>query len=1032
MIVWEVSSAILILVALILRFLFRSKLSARARYALWAVVLLRLLLPFSIGQARISVSGALEKVSTRMEDSYLETPLNEVREFENIDAYDAYVTEHKTVSITGQPNSGQREVVETVIADEPVRAALPVTIRWTEVVRIVWLAGAAAVALWFVFVNLRFARSLRCGRKIVDVDKALPVYTASGLETPCLFGLLRPAVYLPPEVAEDETLSRYAVAHELTHCRHGDHIWAALRCLCLALHWWNPLVWAVAVLSRRDAELACDEATLEKLGASARTPYGEALIRMTVPDKAYLLRAATMMSGADLKERICMIARERKTVRAALIAVIALLLAAAVGLFLGGRAKKETVPTGTPWDWTSALTAGDIKAAEISGGGELSAAQIQELVRFLNAVEPGEVVLGRGLPSSNVLDVTSGVGYRLRWGGGVIELDFDDSAAAAEQYGPGVWEIHNDALYAFLNALEVSPPASATDLAAASEDWRQEYVDFFTDTVLPAQAEAHPGQPIYGVSLMDINFDGVPELMVWDWVASGAATGMLYKIDRSNVVPVSERVFSTNIVKGHLSEQPWPLEDLRAFLLVRAHGNGVYYWAVHDGNGQDDRAWGKYLILDAAGAEIASYDSTSKEDRTTAWNIFRAQYEVMDIDYSDFTLSVYTDGEIDAAAFSALMDRWQPVQVDLQAMSGLRPAYTAVSGGVSVPLTPIAQTETAADIPVEILSWLPIVFDEFGQPFEILQEGEATICNYLIHDAETGEALDYFRPSGLSPQTYVFQNAVPGRRYLITVGPVKEFGNYVFGAIYSGHVTDATPRVHATVPTFRNAEGTELYLNMPLMELNARLDTMLKYGQTYVLPQHALGVAAVLKTEESGMSWPVVQLGFSEGWAPSEGPGIGATTEEVRAYWGEPDVAAEPVNERTPTVNYLLYEFPAGTIEFTHRGDGIITQINLYARDDSLSDGGISGGSVTYLHGRESSQIEHFSCFGELFIMCMSRNNGPYRLAVTEADGTVTVLAEGKDAFQGTMPAPRIENGTLDVEVGDAWILEINWFPQQS
>ncbi len=81
MIVWEVSSAILILAALILRFLFRSKLSARARYALWAVVLLRLLLPFSIGQARISVPGALEKVSTRMEDSYLETPLNEVREF---------------------------------------------------------------------------------------------------------------------------------------------------------------------------------------------------------------------------------------------------------------------------------------------------------------------------------------------------------------------------------------------------------------------------------------------------------------------------------------------------------------------------------------------------------------------------------------------------------------------------------------------------------------------------------------------------------------------------------------------------------------------------------------------------------------------------------------------------------------------------------------------------------------------------------------------------------------------------------------
>ena len=334
MIVWEVSSAILILAVLILRFLFRGKLSARARYALWAVVLLRLLIPFSIGQSSISVPGALEKIGARMEDSHQEAARSEVHAFERTDAYDADVTVPKTVSVTGQPDSELWEA-ETAIAEEPAQAALPVTIQWAKVARIVWLGGAAAVALWFVFVNLRFAHSLRCGRKISDTDADLPVYTVSGLETPCLFGLFRPAVYLPAEVAEDEALSRYAVAHELTHRRHGDHIWAALRCLCLALHWWNVLVWAAAVLSRRDAELACDEATLARLGASARQPYGEALIRMSVPDRAYLLRAATMMSGADLKERIRMIAQNRKTVRIALIAAAAALAVSAVFVFAG-------------------------------------------------------------------------------------------------------------------------------------------------------------------------------------------------------------------------------------------------------------------------------------------------------------------------------------------------------------------------------------------------------------------------------------------------------------------------------------------------------------------------------------------------------------------------------------------------------------------------------------------------------------------------------------------------------------------------
>lgn len=434
MIVWEVSSAILILVALILRFLFRSKLSARARYALWALVLLRLLLPFSIGQARISVPGALEKVSTRMEDSYLEMPLNEVREFESMDAYDAYVTEHKTVSITGQPNSGQREV-ETVIADEPVRAALPVTIRWTEVVRIVWLAGAAAVALWFVFVNLRFARSLRCGRKIVDMDTALPVYTASGLETPCLFGLLRPAVYLPPEVAEDEALSRYAVAHELTHRRHGDHIWAALRCLCLALHWWNPLVWAAAVLSRRDAELACDEATLEKLGASARQPYGEALIRMTVPDKAYLLRAATMMSGADLKERIRMIAQNRKSVRIALIVVVAALAVAAIFVFAGNSGGGSIFDRAAPDRSTMTLSYLDKEGGKTwTLNDSAKEKQILSELKKVRAVRTTErnaeefdspfYGLEIGTRDGNTIRVLWSDGYLIDWKGVVYRFDY--------------------------------------------------------------------------------------------------------------------------------------------------------------------------------------------------------------------------------------------------------------------------------------------------------------------------------------------------------------------------------------------------------------------------------------------------------------------------------------------------------------------------------------------------------------------------------------------------------------------------------
>ena len=74
-------------------------------------------------------------------------------------------------------------------------------------------------------------------------------------------------------VLTDKTAQRHVLAHELTHYRHGDHLWSLLRCVAVTLHWYNPLVWLAAALSRRDAELACDEGTLHRLGEEERTAY---------------------------------------------------------------------------------------------------------------------------------------------------------------------------------------------------------------------------------------------------------------------------------------------------------------------------------------------------------------------------------------------------------------------------------------------------------------------------------------------------------------------------------------------------------------------------------------------------------------------------------------------------------------------------------------------------------------------------------------------------------------------------------------
>ena len=77
------------------------------------------------------------------------------------------------------------------------------------------------------------------------------------VSSPCVYGVF-PRIYITPEAESSEHLS-VILLHEKTHIAHGDHIWNLVRVAAVVLHWWNPVIWVSAILSKRDAELACDE-----------------------------------------------------------------------------------------------------------------------------------------------------------------------------------------------------------------------------------------------------------------------------------------------------------------------------------------------------------------------------------------------------------------------------------------------------------------------------------------------------------------------------------------------------------------------------------------------------------------------------------------------------------------------------------------------------------------------------------------------------------------------------------------------------
>lgn len=318
---WIVSSSVLILVVIALRYVLRGKLSLRMQYALWLLVLVRLLVPVSFGASDLSVMNAVpERAPTVQQGIYRQDIIGE-RNDAPANAGTVGVPA-QSMNEAAPPNLVQNVTTATVTAPTVEKT------DWARIAKTVWLAGAAALGLVFLAVNLRFGKKLRRSReRVEETDACLPVYESGETDTPCLFGVAKPSIYVTPDTRTEAETLRYALAHEQTHYRHGDNLWAVLRGVCLALHWYNPLVWWAAELSRRDAELACDEATIRRIGESERAAYGRTLIRMTCEKRPALLVTATMMtdSGKGLRERITLLVKKPKT--AAYTAVAVLLIA---------------------------------------------------------------------------------------------------------------------------------------------------------------------------------------------------------------------------------------------------------------------------------------------------------------------------------------------------------------------------------------------------------------------------------------------------------------------------------------------------------------------------------------------------------------------------------------------------------------------------------------------------------------------------------------------------------------------------------
>lgn len=297
------TASLVIIIVLIARVILR-KSPKSISFALWGVVLFRLIIPFSF-ESVISVLPIKSSPITQ-DIIYMAKP--------KIDTGITIINNTVNASLP---------------AATPNASINPLQI-WIFIGRIVWLTGITVLLIYSIFTLSRLYKKLK-----IAVHDNNNVYIMKGLETAFIMGFMHPKIYLPEGLSADE--KKYITLHEETHIKRYDHITKLLFFSALCLHWFNPLVWLAFSLSNRDMEMSCDEAVIKKLGDGIKKEYSSSLLSLATGKR--IINGTLLAFGeGDTKDRIKNVLNYKKP----RFWIVAVSLAAVIYLSIGLLSNPKT------------------------------------------------------------------------------------------------------------------------------------------------------------------------------------------------------------------------------------------------------------------------------------------------------------------------------------------------------------------------------------------------------------------------------------------------------------------------------------------------------------------------------------------------------------------------------------------------------------------------------------------------------------------------------------------------------------------
>lgn len=326
-----ISSTVMILLVMLFRVIFRGKVRHCLIYAMWLFVALRLLVPVNIGTFSFGVSGMMNQVQNHTENTN-EIETDKMQE----GSLNTLVLHKNTTTNSKMTVPEEKETPAQISAQEKLQEA------WKAYKDKIWLAGTCSILLVVLAANIFYVHKLKKNRKSFDKfrEGKLPVYVTENVQVPCLYGVFKTAIYLPAQRLDQltEEQVKWIICHEECHYRQGDHIWSLLRILLTAVYWFHPLVWAAAYLSKKDAEISCDEKVLANSNMTQKIAYGKTLICVASRDRklsVFYPTTAVVGTKKELKNRMRKIVEENKYKRKAKVVLAVIMVTSVVFTFSG-------------------------------------------------------------------------------------------------------------------------------------------------------------------------------------------------------------------------------------------------------------------------------------------------------------------------------------------------------------------------------------------------------------------------------------------------------------------------------------------------------------------------------------------------------------------------------------------------------------------------------------------------------------------------------------------------------------------------